>query len=217
MLPIQTSQTYNNVKDYLRTHIGTQRGVDMMAAWVMSTWIVGYFDSVIGLCIRPSKKGVGASTILHTVGSICKNPVYAHQSTHNLILESLNRGCTLLVDDYSIGNEEMDAVLISGSCRRTSYVFRASEKDNRSVFIEKYSVYGPKMIVAVRPISNNPMIASRFMTISVRQPGKARLFSTIDEAEKKNLQNQLSAWAVSFSRKMWSHGEFIYWLEAGGE
>jgi hypothetical protein len=213
MLDKHTLETYQHTKDYLHKYLGNQRGIDAMAAWAMSTWIVENFETVRYLCIN-GERGVGKTSAANVIFRICQSPFDATLTSHNAMLEFLDSGCTMMVDEYK-PNGELDFILASGYSVRYAKVFKSFEDKQGNVTIKKYCVFGMKLLVTQRVIQD-PIIASKCLTITLRKRKDDRPQFLVLQKDVESMSNELREWSISHSIKKIAHQDFMNALMKGG-
>ncbi len=219
MFDKSTLETFQHTKEFLHKYLGSQRGVDVMAAWAMSTWIVDRFGRVKYLCIN-GKKATGKTSAAIAIAAICWKPIIGTGRSYNGIVHWLNDGCTLILDDYEASKEqvqELDVVLGIGDRKETSTIVKAVVGDEpEEVEFESRSVFGAKLIVTQKSIQD-PSIASRMMTITLRKRKDDRPHIWILQEDQDEMAEKLYRWALGFPQAKISHMDFINGLLAGGK
>lgn len=181
---MNTEQVFKQAKAYLRRYTRLdEQGTSIGAAYAMSTWISPAYNTVKYLQIL-GEGGSGKSVLLHVLGSICLNPIFAKGGmSPNAMLYMLNsvgykEGATICIDEsegidiYKEGGlTTFGAILSVGADHATRYLLRLDRDHNQNVTPMSYDTFGPKLLVRNTPITD-PAIASRCITVTLKNTGK---------------------------------------------
>lgn len=183
-----TNAVFENTKRFIAERVDlSDEALTVAAAYVMSTYLVKYFDQLYYLRILGST-GTGKTTLARTLGRICFNSyIRTGLETPAAFLTMLNTGVTMIADDVSkksiLQDPTFEAVLRNGSWKGG---FIWTNVNGLVLKVKAFSPFGAKIIVAYERFTD-AALESRFVTIKMRR----KLFLNVVDVPVFNPENKL--------------------------
>jgi putative DNA primase/helicase len=177
-----------------------RQAAQAVALWVIHAWTIEVFDiSPILAVISPTKR-CGKSTLLTILlyltprsspaGNISAAAVYRYVQSKNptLLLDE--------ADSFMAENEHMRNVMNAGHMRPLAYVIRM-EGEGTNMTPKRYSVFGPKVVAAIKELADTIMDRSVKITLRRKQKGERRARLRLRDSEELiDIRGKAMRWAA---------------------
>jgi hypothetical protein len=171
-----------------------------LALWVMHAWAIDAFDISPVLAVISPTKRCGKSTLLTILlyltprsspaSNISAAAVYRYVESEKptLILDE--------ADSFMAENEAMRNVMNAGHMRPLAYVIRM-EGEGSKMKPRSYSVFGPKIVAAIKALADTVMDRSVKITLRRKQKGETRARLRLRDSEEFiAIRRKAMSWAA---------------------
>jgi putative DNA primase/helicase len=184
-------------KAFTRFVILPKHGADMLALWVLHTWVFDSFDISPYLAIVSPTRRCGKSTVMVLLLWLTRRG----EKSDNMSAASIFRGVeedqmSLLVDEYDqLGDEEKKALasILNGGHTRLGYVSRIEGDPPKR---RRFRTFCPKAFAAIGRLADTHEDRSVMLRMKRRLLSeKVEKLSLLDCAEWQDLRSQALRWS----------------------